>query len=395
LAMAPRLANMLLRAAEDGAAETGANLAALLSETGLGGKSTDLDSRLEALSRDRTPKAMQARQLASGWARQANALVRAGTSAKAGEAHRLLAEAFPERVAKARGKPGEFVMANGRGAYVDEHDRLAREAYLAVGDLGGGKDRDRILLGAPLDEADIFDLFGDRLERGVVLDRGNGRFRAFDETRLGAVVLARKPLDKVPSELLLQAEAEDIKAKGLNALRLSDHAQGLRDRVTFLRSQDESWPDMADEALLADLAGWLGPYSAGRSMLSLPAHEVTEALKSRLDYEQQKALDSLAPETLRMPTGSNIRIDYGAEGGPRLEVRVQELYGTTSHPTVGPNRMPVTLALLSPAHRPIQITKDLPAFWDGSWAEVRSDMKGRYPRHVWPENPREADPTTR
>ncbi len=252
-----------------------------------------------------------------------------------------------------------------------------------------------MLLAAALSEDDIVGLFGDRLERTTVLERGNGRFRAFAQVRLGAVVLSQKPLDKVPPELLLHAEAEDIQAKGLKALKILDAFESLRARVAFLREQDTAWPDMSDAALLAELEAWLGPYAAGKSMLSLSGHEVYEALKARLSFEQQRSLDKLAPETLRVPTGSNMRIDYAAEGGPRVEVRVQELYGTTVHPCVGTAKVPVTLALLSPAHRPIQITKDLPAFWNGSWAEVRSDMKGRYPRHVWPENPREADPTTR
>ncbi|ESQ89509.1 ATP-dependent helicase [Asticcacaulis sp. AC460] len=395
LPMAPRLANMLLKAAENGAAEAGANLAVLLSENGLGGNMTDLDLRLEGLARDRTPKVVQARQLAQGWARQAQALVKRNQKVTVHISHLLLAEAFPERIAKARGKPGEFVMANGRGVYVDEHDPLARQAYVAVGDAGGGKDRDRILLGAGLSEQDILSLFGDRLERGTVLDKSSGRFRAFEQLRFGALVLSSKPLEKVPAELLLHAEAEEIQAKGLKALNLSEGGQSFRARVEFVRSQDESWPDLSDEALLAGLETWLGPYAAGKSMLSLSGQQVSEALRAILTHEQQRGLDKLAPETLRMPTGSNMRIDYEAEGGPRVEVRVQELYGTAVHPTVGPSKIPVTLALLSPAHRPIQITKDLPAFWNGSWSDVRSDMKGRYPRHVWPENPREADPTTR
>ncbi len=298
-------------------------------------------------------------------------------------------------MAKARGKPGEFVMANGRGVYVDVHDALARQAYLAVGDLGGGTGRDRILLAAPLSEGEIAALFADRIKTCTVLERNNGRFRAFEQTSLGAVVLSSKPLDKVPQELLLHAEAEDIKARGLKALRLSEGAEALRARVQFLHGQDTTWPSMSDDALLASLEDWLGPYAAGQSMLSLPAQAVSEALKSRLTAEQQRSLDKLAPTTLHMPTGSHVRIDYGAEGGPRVDVRVQELYGTTVHPVVGPERTPVVLALLSPAHRPIQITRDLPAFWNGSWPDVRKDMKGRYPRHVWPENPREADPTTR
>lgn len=400
LPMAPRLAHMLLKAAEAGAADQGAQLAVLMSVNGVGGKATDLDLRLEALSRDRSAKVSQARSLSQGWARQAEALTQ--TKGKAGGkafAHHLLAECFPERVARARktasGKAGEFVMANGRGVYVDEHDPLARADYLAVGDLGGGSNRDRVLLGAPLTEAEVLSLFADRLEKSIELEKANGRFRAFEQVRLGAVVLASKPLPQVPPALLLHAEAEEIQQKGLKALTISENTQGLRARVAFLRAQDDSWPDMGDEALLVTLEHWLGPYAAGKSMLSLPGHVVSDALRDILTYDQQKALDRLAPESLRMPTGSNIRIDYEAEGGPRVDVRVQELYGTTVHPVVGPNRTPVTLALTSPAHRPIQITQDLPAFWAGSWAEVRSEMKGRYPRHVWPENPREADPTTR
>jgi len=401
LPMAPRLANMLIRAAEAGAAEQGANLAVLLSENGLGGKSTDLDIRLEALSRDRSPKISQARTLAQGWARQAQILVKSQSKQTVSSkfSHHLLAECFPERIAKARGaktgKPGEFVMANGRGVYVDEHDALARQPYLAVGDLGGGSNRDRVLLAAAISEADILNLFSDRLDRSTVLEKTNGRFRAFDQVRLGSVVLSSKPRDTIPAELLLHAEAEEIQQKGLNALNITESVQSLRARIAFLRAQDEAWPDMSDEALLTTLETWLGPYTAGKSMLGLGGGVISQALYNILDYDQQRALDKLAPETWRMPTGSHIRIDYDADGGPRLEVRVQELYGTTVHPAIGPGRTPITLALTSPAHRPIQITKDLPAFWDGSWSEVRSEMKGRYPRHVWPENPREADPTTR
>ena len=401
LPMSPRLGHMLLLAARDGLSDQGAALAVLLSENGLGGKATDLDLRLEGLSKERSPKVAQARQLAQTWARLAGQLVRdlpkdaASAQTPVKSVHALLAECFPERVAKARGKAGEFVMANGRGVYVDEHDPLARAAYIAVGDLGGGAGRDRVLLGAALSEAEVLSLFADRLEKRTVLERVNGRYRALAQVRFGELILSSQPLPAVPPELLIEAEAEEIRTKGLKVLKFSENAESLRARVNFLHAQDPAWPDLSDEALLSGLADWLGPYAAGRPLLSLTASDVSQALLGRLDYEQQRALDTLAPEHWRMPTGSNIRIDYGAEGGPRLEVRVQELYGVTQHPVVGPQRTPLTLALLSPAHRPIQITKNLPAFWDGSWAEVRSDMKGRYPRHVWPENPRDADPTTR
>ncbi len=336
LPMAPRLAHMLLKAAEGGAGAQGAQLAVLLSENGIGGKATDLDLRLEALSRDRSPKVSQARSLAGNWTRQAESLTKSkGKAGGKAFSHHLLAECFPERVGKARGKPGEFLMANGRGVYVDEHDPLARAEYLAVGDLGGGQGRDRVLLGAALTEAEVLSLFGDRLDKGAVLEKQNGRFRAFEQVRLGALVVTSKPLMQIPPDLLLQAEAEEIQARGLKALNLSENTQGLRARVAFLRGQDETWPDMGDEALLATLAAWLGPYAAGKSMLSLSAQTVSEALRDILTYDQQKSLDKLAPESLRMPTGSNMRIDYGAEGGPRVDVRVQELYGTTVHPTLG------------------------------------------------------------
>lgn len=395
LPLSPRLSHMLLRAAKAGLAEEGAALAVLLSENGLGGRSSDLDTRLAALARDGSPKTAQARKLAANWARMAEKLAGEEKEGGVGNAHALLAECFPERVAKARGKPGEFLMASGRGVYVDAHDPLAREAYLAVGELGGGAGRDRVLLAAPLSEAEILSLFADRLETRSVLERGPSGFRAFAQTQLGELVLASRPVKDIPPHLLLEAESEEIRRKGLKALNISEKAQALRARVNFLRSQDDSWPDMSDEALLNSLSDWLGPYAAGKPLTSLSPGEVSQALMGRLDYAQQRALDSLAPESLKLATGSHVRIDYSAEGGPRAEARVTEFYGMKTHPTLGPHAMPVTLALLSPAHRPIQITKDIAGFWDGSWPEVRSEMKGRYPRHVWPEDPKNAAPTTR
>jgi len=399
LPLGPRLAHMLLLAAREGLSDKGAALAVLLSENGLGGRSTDLETRLEGLSRDRSPKVVQARQLAANWAKMAERLagtVRVGTVKSV---HALLAECFPERVARARnaslGKAGEFVMANGRGVYVDEHDPLARETYIAVGDLGGGAGRDRVLLAAALTEAEILTLFADRLETRTVLERGPSGFRAFAQTRLGELVILSKALKEVPAELRLEAESEEIRTKGLKALKFSENAQGVRARVNFLRTQDETWPDMSDAALLAGLADWLGPYAVGKPLMSLSAGEVSQALLGLLSYEQQRELERLAPEMLKLATGSHVRIDYAADGGPRAEARVTEFYGTKVHPTVGPHKTPITLALLSPAHRPIQITKDIVGFWDGSWPEVRTEMKGRYPRHVWPEDPKNAAATAR
>lgn len=343
LPMSPRLANMLLHAAKIGQAQTGARLAALLSENGLGGKSSDLETRLEAIERDKTPKAAQARALAQGWAKRAESLIKVEPAQinKRKSSSYLLAEAFPERIAKARGKVGEFVMANGRGAYVDETDSLARSPFLAVGDLGGGSVRDRILLGAPMTEEEITHLFADRLKTSAVVEKSaNGNFRAFEQVCLGQIVLSSRPLEHVPAELLIKVQSEEIKSKGLKALKFSETALSLRSRVQFLRQDDPSWPDMSDNALLATLEDWLGPYAGGRSLLQLTAHDTTQALMGLLTYEQQRDLDKLAPEMLRLPTGNGARIDYGAEGGPRAEARVTEFYGTARHPTVGSHKTP-------------------------------------------------------
>ncbi|OYW79302.1 MAG: ATP-dependent helicase HrpB, partial [Asticcacaulis sp. 32-58-5] len=312
LPMSPRLANMLLHAARQGQAAIGASLAALLSENGLGGKSTDLETRLEAMVRDKSPKTLQARKLAQNWARLAESLVKSDVkqTITGKNSASLLAEAFPERIAKARGKTGEFVLANGRGAYVDESDALARAPYLAVGDLGGGSARDRILLGAPLTVDEIMRLFADQLDRGPVVEKSaSGSLRAYEQVRLGQVVLSSKPMERIPAELLMKIQTEEIKSKGLKALKFSEHAESLRLRVQFLRKDDPAWPDMSDEALLQTLEDWLGPYAAGRSLLSLAAHDVTQALNDMLTYDQQRDLDKLAPEMLRLPTGNGARID--------------------------------------------------------------------------------------
>jgi ATP-dependent helicase HrpB len=239
-------------------------------------------------------------------------------------------------------------------------------------------------------------LFAEQLDRGPVVEKSaSGSLRAYEQVRLGQVVLSSKPMERIPAELLMKIQTEEIKSKGLKALKFSEHAESLRLRVQFLRKDDPAWPDMSDEALLQTLEDWLGPYAGGRSLLSMAAHDVTQALNDMLTYDQQRDLDKLAPEMLRLPTGNGARIDYAAEGGPRAEARVTEFYGTAIHPTVGGSKTPLTLALLSPAHRPIQITKDIVGFWDGSWPEVRTEMKGRYPRHVWPEDPKSAQATAR
>jgi ATP-dependent helicase HrpB len=392
--LAPRLAHMVARAAASGQAHRAAEIAAVLSEQGLGGRGVDLRSRLEGFGRDRTPRARDARALAERWSRQAGK----ASGAEPLDDALLLAEAYPERVARARGKPGEYQLASGRGVYLEPTDALARETWLAVGELGGGEARDRILLAAPLDEEGLRAAFADRL---VAEDRletsGGGKLRAKRLLRLGKLVIDEKIIEKPDPALIAGALADQVRADGLAALKLGERGRGLLDRVAFLRAHDgASWPDLSETALIARLDEWLEPLLAGRSSLaSLDEGTLEAAIKTLIPWDMQGRIEAQAPARFTAPTGSTFAIDYGAEGGPRVEVRVGELYGLAEHPAVANGKVPLTLALLSPAHRPIQITKDLPGFWKGSWREVKVEMKGRYPRHVWPDDPASAAPTTR
>jgi ATP-dependent helicase HrpB len=384
--LAPRLAHMLIAAAGKGQAQRAAQIAALLSEPGLGGRDTDLRSRLTALARDGSPRARDARTLAARWAKG----VSANPSADAVEDGVLLATAFPERIARARGKPGEFQLANGRRAHLEPTDPLAREPWLAVAELGGGEARDRILLAAPLEEAELEAAFADRItvEERLTTD-AKGRLRAVRLRRLDRLTLSETVLERVDPAMIVQALLGQVRDEGLDALPLGDACAALRARAAFI-----GWTDLSDVVLAASLDDWLAPLLAGRSGLAdLTDAALAEALRNHLGWERHRELDRLAPPRFTAPTGSSFAIDYAAEGGPRVEVRVGELYGLREHPVVA--GQPLTLALLSPAHRPIQVTRNLPGFWDGSWKAVRSEMKGRYPRHVWPEDPAAAMPVTR
>lgn len=391
LPLSPRLAHMTAAASDAGDAMTGARVAAILSEPGLGGASTDLVDRLNALERDRSPRARDALKLADRWARAAG-----GGKGGAPDPAVLLAQAFPERIARARGKPGEFLLAAGRGAALEATDHLARETWLAVGELGGGEARDRIRLAARLDGALIETDFARLIEVEERLVREpSGRAMIRRIRKIGALVIGEKTLgaaDPARMASLLKAEVE---ADGLGALKWGEQAKALRARLAFLHALDDIWPDVSDQGLLKTREDWLWPLLDGvASLTAIGDPALAEALRHLIPWDLQRRLDELAPPRLTTPLGS-AAIDYAAEGGPRVDIRVQELFGLKTHPSVGGGRIPLTLAVLSPARRPVQVTKDLPGFWAGSWAAVRSEMRGRYPRHPWPENPAEAAPTTR
>lgn len=380
----PRLAHMVVRGAAGGQAMLAARIAAVLTERGLGGRDVHLGHRLEAFDRDRGQRARDARQLAERWARAAGAPPKQPPLDEA----LLLAEAFPERVAKARGSNGEFQLATGRGAHVEPTDVLAREKWIAVGEMGGGAARDRILLAAPLDEAALREAFADRLTREERLEvEADGKVRGRRLLKLDRLTVEDRRIDRPDPEMIAEALLGQVRRQGLAVLPM-EAADPLRARLAFLGEP------LTDEALIAGLDDWLAPLLKGKtSFAQVTPGQVADALRALVPWEVQRRLDAEAPLCFTAPTGNSFAIDYAAEGGPKVEVRVGELYGLSTHPTVA--GMPLTFSLLSPGHKPIQTTKDIPGFWKGSWADVRKDMRGRYPRHVWPEDPAAAAPVTR
>ena len=392
LPLPPRLAHMVLIGVTRGAGRRAAQIAALLTERGLGGRGADLSSRLDGFARDRGPRATAAMAQADRWARQAGQR----TADQPMNEGLLLAEAFPERIAKARGKPGEYLLASGRGVMMDPADALSRETWLAVAELGGGAARDRILLAARLEEADLRATFGPRMRREERLETGpTGGLRARETLWLGRLAVEERLIANPDRGLIAGALLDEVRARGVGVLPWGEASGGLRARVAFLRAIDPAWPDLGEDALARTAGDWLAPLLAGKtSLATLKDGDLESALRDLIPWDLQRRLDIEAPRRWSAPTGDTFAIDYAAEAGPRIDVRVQALFGLTTHPTVGPG-VPVTLSLLSPAHRPIQLTRDLPGFWRGSWSDVRKDMRGRYPKHPWPEDPASAAPTTR
>jgi ATP-dependent helicase HrpB len=254
------------------------------------------------------------------------------------------------------------------------------------------------MLAAALDEASVAAIAGHRITEAdeVSFDTAAGALRARRVRRLDAIVLASEPRAVTPSEDAAKALAIGLAGLGIGRLPWTKAQLQLRDRVAFLRAGDSTWPDLTDPTLAASAVDWLAPYLTGKTRLSdVGADDLGQALDALLPWALKQRLEAEAPTHFHAPTGNNHAIDYEGAGAPALHIRVQELFGLTTHPTIAGGRLPLTLNLLSPAHRPIQITRDLPGFWKGSWAAVKSDMKGRYPRHPWPDDPAAAAPTAR
>jgi ATP-dependent helicase HrpB len=402
LPLPARLARMVVGAASAGRAREAADLAAVLVERGLGGDEADVTQRVERFVRDRGPRATDMRRLAQGWARQAEGFARsskAGPNVDLAEAGPLLALAYPDRVARARGRDGEFVMVNGRAGRVDPASALARAPFLVVADITGTAAAARILAAAPITLEAIEALFGDTIAATtqVVFDKTARALRARSLRRLGALTLGERTLpvpgDRASAEIL----ARGIGEIGPQVLPWTPALAQWRARLTFLRAADPAtWPDLSDAQLTETITDWLAPEIVGRASLdAITTDDLGRALQALLPWNLRARLDAEAPTHVEVPTGSRIALDYEAGGGPVLAVRVQELFGLERHPSIAGGRIPLVLHLLSPASRPIQITRDLPGFWRGSWSAVRSEMRGRYPRHPWPEDPVAEPPTRR
>jgi ATP-dependent helicase HrpB len=384
LPMAPWQAAMVLTGAEHGAETTAARLALLLQERGLGGKGEDLGQRLARWSADRSPRAEASRKLAERWASRARELHRgrkdtARPASLAGQGPPpgvLLAAALPDNLARRRDPSGAgWVSAGGRGFSLDPASPLAREEWLAIGDAQGKAQAARITAALPLSGSHIEAWLADRIERRSVLRWTGERVEARLERRIGAITLATGP-DPAPEapaihRLLVEKAVEKLGAMLPLALIARARHAGI---------------DTLDPARLSEQADeWLAPLLEGRRDLAVPAGALAQALLDRLSWDERQRLDRLAPREFVSPAGSHHPIDYTGDDAPSVEVRVQALFGLEHHPLVG--QMPLLLKLTSPAGRPIQATRDLPNFWRGSWAEVRKAMKGRYPRHRWPEEP--------
>lgn len=397
LALPPRLARMIVDSHRAGAGEEAAEIAAILTERGLGGDSADLEHRRDQFRRDRSPRAASARDLARRWASQVAASEKAGQQEDLSTGL-MLAYAFPDRVARNRGN-GSFVLANGRGAAVEQTSSLARAPYIAIGEMTGTAASGRILLAAQIAEDDIERHFAEHIDTTdeISFDRGAMAVRGRRKRVLHAITLSEATLAVSPSEDTARIFADGLIAAGLDRLPWSKAAKQWRDRVMFLRkAEGDSWPDLSDEGLIARCDDWLVPALYDKIALKdISAGDLSDALMALLPWEMRARLDREAPTHFEAPTGSVLAIDYEAEQGPTIAVRLQELFGLNTHPSIAAGKVPLVLELLSPAQRPVQVTRDLPGFWRGSYAAVRSDLRGRYPRHPWPEDPASALPTRR
>ncbi|WP_295490298.1 ATP-dependent helicase HrpB [Sphingorhabdus sp. EL138] len=385
LPLPPNLAHMVVTAAHCGQAQDAAMLAVLLQERGLGGPSEDIEARFERFVRERGPKADAARKLADRIARLCGGNAGVEPLSIGG----LIATAFPERIAKRRDAKGEkWISAMGRGLQLDAASPLASAEWLAVADVQGAASGARILAAAALTEPEILGRFAHRIICQEILsyDRNADRVEARMQRRLGAIVLSEGRVEKPDPEALANALLAAVQDMGIDMLPWSVSARALRERALFA-----GIAALSDDALAHSAEQWLLPLLIKVNRLrDVAPSALAQALDNMLGWDARTRIDQIAPASFKSPAGTAHDIDYAAEAGPTVELRVQALFGLDTHPLVGVDRIPLVLSLTSPAGRPIQTTRNLPEFWRGSWRDVAKEMRGRYPKHNWPDAPWES-----
>ena len=395
LPLEPRLAHMLIKAKADDFGAAAADVAVLLTERGLAGNDPDLELRWRRWRSDRSTRAEAARNLARSWRRR----LRIDPNINEHDLAKALALAFPDRLSRRRDASGEaWQSVGGRGFRLDPASSLASSQWLAVGEVAGHASGARILAAAAIDEKDVLDLFAGRIEERheCEFDPATGAVTPTRSRRLGAIRLSSGPDPNPDGQAIEHALLEGIREHGLKLLPWDNSSRCLRGRAAFAHGLDAAIPALDDAMLLERADEWLAPLLEGKRRLGdITPQGLAAALQAMLGYEALKWLDRSAPQEFASPAGSNHFIDYSAPAGPTVEVRAQALFGLAVHPMISSGKVPLILAITSPAGRPIQTTKDLPGFWAGSWRDVVKDMRGRYPRHPWPDDPASASPTLR
>jgi ATP-dependent helicase HrpB len=396
LPLEPRLAHMLLDARDRGFGAAAADVAVLLTERGLGGNDPDLELRWRRWRSDKSVRAKAARRLAAGWRRRLDAQ---DCRVQGQDLARSLALAFPDRVSRRRDASGEsWQSVGGRGFRLDAASPLASSQWLAVGEVAGHASGARILAAAAIDEQDVVHLFADRIETRHEgdFDPAAGSVTPTRSRRLGAIRLSGGPDPSPDAHAIEAALVAGVREHGLALLPWDEQASQLRARAAFAHQFDDSIAALDDEMLVGRADDWLLPLLSGKRRLGdISPRALTSALEGILGYDGKRRLDRLAPAEFVSPAGSRHSIDYSAPAGPTVDVRAQALFGLATHPAVANGQVPLVLAITSPAGRPIQTTTDLPGFWAGSWRDVAKDMRGRYPKHPWPDDPASAAPTLR
>ena len=405
--MHPRLAHMLVRSREMGAAATGARLAALLGERDvLGARAgSDIEARLHLLDPKRALEHGKARDAHRGRIHAAQKLARRLAGKRTDTVSNpdpgaLLALAFPDRIAKRRpGGQARFQLSNGKGAWLPDDDPLASSEWLVAAELDGKAREARIFLAARTDQSAIESALVDHIEETetAAWDHQRGTVVVRRQRRLGALVLDQQAAGTPTPEQVADGLLDAVRNKGLDALNWTKPARQLCHRIELMHElEPDQWPAFNPESLARDLSEWLGPFLAGLTHWRQVAKlELMPALENRLGYSRKARLDQLAPPRLAVPAGPEIRLDYGAEGGPVLAVKLQAVFGWRETPRIAHGRVPVVMHLLSPAGQPLAVTADLESFWTNAYPEVARDMRGRYPKHPWPDDPLAAEATMR